>query len=588
MGGSRTRSTGRYVSPSRRRPRLSSPPPRRPLHERIQRSHSPRPSSGPRPRSRSPRNRRPQDRRLRTRTSTPISSSRGHTPPHKYGKSERSPRTVKVEPSTETVLSVPSNTVNPAPGGPNASGVGDQPPVLPRASVDRNPHQGPSSLNLSLGEHATAASTSQPPSTQADPLSPVFAPETPLVPGFSASSQITRPQMTTISALQKSLEQVIKDQTTNPIVQPSNAPPSVNTSTSRPAPIPEREKTEIWTTRVKCVKFVDFVTGVIRFADIFFDKLLGRLWADMMKTKSEVMDWEDEVKMAQSLKHRAGFDAFSPEAQAQVDSRIAYAMKNLVQHKLAFEALVSQSVALDQSVSKANAALAPAPAVPDPRAATPREIEWMQEHIKAATARADELEKKLALQDQLLERLKKEQEAVEALPPLPPATSSGSPMEVDDGDGDGVLDNMPSLKRKRKDDDDPQPSSRRRSLARDVANLQEANEVLADRIAEVEDTIEGILNDVVEGPEGEESSRVIRLKEIFQDYQTFIENAKTAVEVTECNSRVVEALKTEAERAIADWNEAYQEFETVRDEATEIHIRAKGVSYRSWSREPLI
>ena len=304
-----------------------------------------------------------------------------------------------------------------------------------------------------------------------------------------------------------------------------------------------------------------------------------------MRAKSEVMDWKDEVKMAQSLKDHAGFDTFSSEVQAQIDSRLAYATKKLVKRQLEFEAFVSQSIALDRSVSKANAALAPAPTVPDPRAATPREIDWMQERIKAATARADELEKKLALQDQLMERLKAEQEAVAALPSLPSAASSESPMEVDGGDG--VLDNMPSLKRKRTDDDDPRPSSRRRSLARDVVDLQKANEELVDRIAEAEGTIEGILNDVVEDPEGEESSRATRLKEIFQDYHTFIESAKTAVEVTECNSRVVEALKAEAERAIADWNAAYQEFEAVRDEATEIHARAEEVSYRSWSQEPL-
>ena len=259
------------MSPSRRRPRPLSPPPRRPLYERIQRSHSPRPRSSPRPRNRSPRNRRPQDRRLRTRTSTPVSSSRGHTPSPKYGKSERSPRTVKVEPSIEAVPNVPSNTANPALGDTSASGVGDQPPVLPRASADRNRHQGPPSLNLTLGEHATVASTSpQPSSAQADPFSPVFAPETPLIPGLSASVPLTRPQMTAISALQKSLEQVIKDQVVNPAIQPSGTlPPS--TSTSHPEIIPEREKTEIWTTRIKCAEFDDFAKGATRFADTFFD-----------------------------------------------------------------------------------------------------------------------------------------------------------------------------------------------------------------------------------------------------------------------------------------------------------------------------
>ena len=296
-----------------------------------------------------------------------------------------------------------------------------------------------------------------------------------------------------------------------------------------------------------------------------------------MKAKSEIMEWQDEVKVAQSLKDRAGFDTFSPEVQAQINSRITYATKNLVQYQLAFETLVSQSIALDRSVSKVNATLTRAPVVSDPRAATPREIEWMEDRINAATARADELEKKLALQDQLLERLRTEQEAVATLPPLSSAASPRSPMEVDDGDG--VLDKVPSLKRKRLDYDDPRPSSRRKSLARNVADLREANELLVDRIAEAEGTIEGILNDVVEDPEGEESTRASRLKEIFQDYQTFIENAKTAVEDTERNSRVVDVLKAEAERAIADWSEVYQEFKVVQNEAMEIHARAKEVRF---------
>lgn len=297
-----------------------------------------------------------------------------------------------------------------------------------------------------------------------------------------------------------------------------------------------------------------------------------------MVAKSETMEWEDEVKLAQSFKDRPSFDTYSPEVQAEINSRITYATKNLVEHQLKFETIVSKSIELDRSMSKANAALVPAPTVPDPRATTPREIEWMEERIQAATARADELEKKLALQDQLLERLKAEQEAVAALPRFPSAVNPRSPMEVDDGDG--VLDEMPSLKRKRTDDDEPRPSSRRRSLARSVADLQEANETLVDRIAEAEGTIEGILDGVVEDPEGEESSRATQLKEIFQDYQAFIENARTAVEVTERNSQVVGVLKTEAERAIADWNEAYQEFEAVRNEAMEIQVRAKEVRCR--------
>ena len=301
-----------------------------------------------------------------------------------------------------------------------------------------------------------------------------------------------------------------------------------------------------------------------------------------MKAKSEVMEWQDEVKVAQSLKERVGFATSSPEVQAQISSRIAYATANLVQHQLSFEALVSQSISLDRNVSKTNAAMAPAPTVPDPHAATPREVEWMQERIQAAAVRMDELEKKLALQDELLERIKVEQDAIAALPPTASAASPRTPMEVDDGDG--VLDQVPALKRKRTHDDDSRPSSRRRSLARTVADLQDSNDALIDRIEQAEGTIEGILNDVVEDPEGEESSRATRLKEIVQDYQTFIENAKAAIDVTERNSGVVDALKTEAELAIADWDEAYREFEVVRNEAMGIQAREKEV--RSRSRSP--
>ena len=311
------------------------------------------------------------------------------------------------------------------------------------------------------------------------------------------------------------------------------------------------------------------------FADTFFDKLLCRIWADLMKAKSEVMEWEEEVKAAQSLKNRTAFETFSEEVQVQIRSRITYATKNLVQNQLAFEALVAQSIELDRNVSKANAALIPAPTVPDPRAAKPREIEWMQERIKVVTARMDELEVKLALQDRLLEQLKAEQAAVAALPPLSSAASPRSPMRVDDEDG--ILDRMPSLKRKRTDDGESRPSSRHRSLARSVAHLKEATEALDDRVSQAEGTIEGFLNDVVEDSDGEEFSRVARLKEIFQEYLTFIESAKTSIEATENNSVLVEALKTEAERAIADWNEAYQEFEGVRNEAMEIQAREKEV-----------
>ena len=296
-----------------------------------------------------------------------------------------------------------------------------------------------------------------------------------------------------------------------------------------------------------------------------------------MKARSEVMEWQEEVKLAESFKNRVGFESFPQEAQAQINSRVTYATMNLVQHQLAFEAIVSQSLALDRSVSKTNAALAPAPAAPDPRAATPREIEWMQGKIQSATSRMDDLERKITLQNKLLEQIKAEEEAIVALPPLTSTAPSRSP--IDTGDRDGVLANVPSLKRKRTDDDDHRPSSRRKSLARTVGDLQEAHEALIDRVAEAEGTIEGVLNDVVEEPDGEESSRVARLKEIVQDYQVFIESAKTAVEDTDRNSRVVEALRAEAERVIADWNEAYQEFEVARNEAMDIHNREKEVGY---------
>lgn len=296
-----------------------------------------------------------------------------------------------------------------------------------------------------------------------------------------------------------------------------------------------------------------------------------------MNTKSAIMDWEEETKAAQSLKNRAGFDAFSTEVQAQVDSRITYAANKLVQYQLAFEALIFQSIELDRSVSKTNAALTPAP---DPRATTPREIEWMEERIRVATARMDELEKKLTLQDQMLERLKAEQEAVAALPPLPPAATASPRSSTEVDDEDGVLDMVPSLKRKRGDEDEPRPSLRHRSLARSVADLQELNEALVDRIAEAEGTIEGILNDVVEDPEGEESSRATRLKEIVQDYLAFIENAKASIEATQNNSGVVEALKIEAERAIANWNEEYQVLEAAQNEAGEIQARETQVRHR--------
>ena len=288
-------------------------------------------------------------------------------------------------------------------------------------------------------------------------------------------------------------------------------------------------------------------------------------WADLLKAKSEVIEWQDEVKEAQSLKNRVGFESLSPEAKAAIDSRISYAMTNLVQYELAFEVIVSQSIALDRSVSKINATLAPAPAPAGPGASTPREIEWMQERIKFAMVRMDDLERKLALQDQLLDRIKVEQAAVNALPRLPSTVSSRSPMEVDDGDG--VLDHTPS------------------SLARTSSDLREAGDDLTIRVAEAERTIEGSFNGVLEDPEGEGSSRVTRLKETFQNYRTFIKNAKTALGVTENNSLIIGALRTEAERAIFEWEKLYQEFEAVLGEVMGFRNEEKEVRHRITIRE---
>jgi len=266
---SRTKSGGRYVSPSRRRPRLSSPPPRRPLYERIQRSNSPHPRSRSRRRSYSPRNRRPPDRRPRPRTPTPISSSRGHTPPKRS-----SPRTVKAEPPTESVPNVPPKPVDSAAPNMNASAVSDQPSITPRVTTDRSHHQErPPSLNLSLGQHATSTATSpQPPlpPPRVGLLSSVFVPETPVIPGLSAPVQLSQPQVAVISALQKSLEQVMRDRAANPtVMQSPYILPPVNSTTPIPAAVSEVEKTEIWTSRVKCVELASFI---IRFTDAFFDK----------------------------------------------------------------------------------------------------------------------------------------------------------------------------------------------------------------------------------------------------------------------------------------------------------------------------
>lgn len=257
---SQSRGGGKYVSPNWRRPRHSSPPPpppRRPLHERIQRSNSPRPRSPPRSRlrSRSPSRRRPINRRPRTRTSTPISSSRAHSPSD--DKLGNFPQGVKPEPSTDAVPTPVSVPLHPIQCDMSITTADDQTPTLPRGSVDQQSHQQPS-LNLSPGELPTATSDSaQPPSPLVDPLSPIFAPETPIIPGLSAAASFTQQNTTEMSSLQKSLDQVIQ------AMNPSTVPPDGKVSDSHPTTVPKEEKTKIWTTRMRFVGFADFVKDII-------------------------------------------------------------------------------------------------------------------------------------------------------------------------------------------------------------------------------------------------------------------------------------------------------------------------------------
>lgn len=258
--GSRTRSSGRHLSPHGRHPRRSSPPPppppqppRQPLYERIQSPQSPPPHSRSLPRSHSPRNPRPHGQRPRGRSPAPISSSRARTPP----RPDRSLRTVKIEPSTEAVPVTLSNPDNPALGGTNPAASRDRPPLPAGAPADQNHHhQVPPPLNLSLRGNAIGASaSSQPSPVRLDPLSPVFAPETPVIPRHPSSAQLTQPRPSAFSVLQKSLELVIRGQGSDQTMKRSAAPSTVNP----PTPIPEWEKTEIWTTRVKCAGFASFV-----------------------------------------------------------------------------------------------------------------------------------------------------------------------------------------------------------------------------------------------------------------------------------------------------------------------------------------
>ena len=109
---------------------------------------------------------------------------------------------------------------------------------------------------MSFGKPTAATSTSpQPYSPLESPLSPRFAPETPIVPGFPTSAKLTQPQITAISELQKSLELVIKDKVTGQDMKAPSTPPVGGSSTPHPASIPEGDKTEIWTMRVKYVGF---------------------------------------------------------------------------------------------------------------------------------------------------------------------------------------------------------------------------------------------------------------------------------------------------------------------------------------------
>lgn len=131
------------------------------------------------------------------------------------------------------------------------------------------------------------------------------------------------------------------------------------------------------------------------------------------------MGWKDEIQDAQSLKNCADFESFSKEAEAEINFRISHASTNLAQHQFTFEVIVSLLVALDSSVPKTNTALAPAPpSVGLAGAPTSREVEWMQERTQFTTGRMNDLERKIALQDQMLERIMTEQEVIDALPPL--------------------------------------------------------------------------------------------------------------------------------------------------------------------------
>lgn len=267
-GRSRSRSTGRYVSPGRKRPIYSSPP-RRPFLGRIQRSKSrPRSRSRSRQRTRSP-PRHPRDRRPRVRTSTPISSSRAS--PSGDSKLASSPRRIKPEPSTDVVPRLSSGSTLLAVGNTNTATTGDQTPASPRGDVDHRHQRPPLDLSFVHQVAATSSNSPQLPTPLIDPLSPIFVPETPVIPGLTATAEFTQPRVAAITALQRSLELVVKNQVANP-VKKSATLPGGNSMTYHPATLPGGEKTEIWTTRVKCVEFSCFVKESISFADAFFDK----------------------------------------------------------------------------------------------------------------------------------------------------------------------------------------------------------------------------------------------------------------------------------------------------------------------------
>lgn len=67
-----------------------------------------------------------------------------------------------------------------------------------------------------------------------------------------------------MSAIQKSLELVIKGQTSNQSTNPPSAPPVGDSSASQPATSLDGERVGIWTTRVKSVNSLVSLNRVTR------------------------------------------------------------------------------------------------------------------------------------------------------------------------------------------------------------------------------------------------------------------------------------------------------------------------------------